>query len=218
MLDGPTDFARELSTFLLSDRTPALLRRVRLDDAPLLLAMLARLSPTTWRLRYHLAPSPGGAGLRREVGRIVGGQRGEHLALVLVGRPQGEFAALAVAELVRDRGNRASADLAMVVRDDYQGRGIGYFLGQRLLHQARAAGITTLHADLLAHNETVLRLFQRLGLEYRATGYYDELAIVADVPPARDRSRATRRKEDHRTAGQPVSRAIARPISPVPGE
>jgi GNAT superfamily N-acetyltransferase len=183
-LDGCVDFAGELSTFFLPDRPPALLRRVRPDDAALLTAMLARLSPTTWRLRYQMTQSPGGAGLPREAQRIVGGHRGDHFALVLITRLHGELAALAAAELVRDRGNRASAALGMVVRDDYQRCGIGSFLGQRLLHHARAAGITTLHADLFAHNEAVLRLFQRLGLEYRSRVRYGEMEIFAEVPLA----------------------------------
>jgi acetyltransferase len=56
------------------------------------------------------------------------------------------------------------ADIAMVVRDDFQQQGVGHALLQQLVRLARHMDITHLHADVQADNAPALRVLKKLGL------------------------------------------------------
>ena len=57
------------------------------------------------------------------------------------------------------------AEVAFVVVDEYQGRGIGRALMRHLTSIARAAGLRTLVAEVLPENTPMLQLFKTSGLE-----------------------------------------------------
>lgn len=156
----------------MSNRTPlppALVRRARPDDLPLLAEMLAHLSDQTRYLRYcHPVPgSPGWAW--GEAARMLLQPPPGALTLIAT-RRGGPFAeAIGVAELVRDPAAAEAAELAVLVRDGQQGRGVGTALARQLVAMARARGISELHADLLPENRASLRLIRRLDLPHSAT-------------------------------------------------
>ena len=56
------------------------------------------------------------------------------------------------------------AEVALVVVDEYQGRGIGRALMSLLTRIARAAGLRTLVAEVLPENTPMLQLFKTSGL------------------------------------------------------
>jgi acetyltransferase len=56
------------------------------------------------------------------------------------------------------------AEVAVVVRDDFQGRGVGRALLQRMPTLARQMGVHTVVASIEADNLPALRLFRRLRL------------------------------------------------------
>jgi GNAT superfamily N-acetyltransferase len=58
----------------------------------------------------------------------------------------------------------AAADIAFVVEEDFQRRGIAGRLLRQLAHIARANGITRFEADVLAENTPMLTVFRRSGL------------------------------------------------------
>jgi GNAT superfamily N-acetyltransferase len=89
-----------------------------------------------------------------------------HHAVVAVvgGRPVG------VARLVRDG---TSAEVAFAVIDEWQGKGVGTVLCDRLAADARAAGITELTGTVRDGNAAALALIRRLR------------SAVAPVPPHR---------------------------------
>ncbi|MGX6404043.1 GNAT family N-acetyltransferase [Dermabacter hominis] len=55
------------------------------------------------------------------------------------------------------------ADLACVVADHLQGKGIGTVLLERITELARSVGIETFTADVLADNDAMFRVLERLG-------------------------------------------------------
>ena len=57
------------------------------------------------------------------------------------------------------------AEIAFVVRDDWQGRGVGTLLMKRMSEIGRARGLAGFTADVLASNKAMLLVFQRSGLE-----------------------------------------------------
>jgi len=71
-------------------------------------------------------------------------------------------------------------DVAVVVADEWQGRGLGRLLMRRLAHIARLRGITRFHATMFGDNRRALSLVR--GLSPRATFHYASGEIEADIP------------------------------------
>ena len=57
----------------------------------------------------------------------------------------------------------ADHDLSVLVEDAWQGRGVGTELVERLVDEARAAGVGDLRVDVLADNRWALRTIARIG-------------------------------------------------------
>ena len=62
--------------------------------------------------------------------------------------------------------NTLSAETSIVVRDEYQSKGIGFELLSYLVTVAKNQGLHTFTADILPDNIAVFRLIEKLGLEY----------------------------------------------------
>ncbi len=77
-------------------------------------------------------------------------------------------------------GPGASHDVAVVVADDWQGRGLGALLIRRLAHIARLRGIASFHATMLGDNWRAQSLV--LGLSRNATMRYEGGYVEADIP------------------------------------
>ncbi len=60
-------------------------------------------------------------------------------------------------------GNQRSAELAFIVEEDYQGRGIASRLLAHLAALARSRGLTHFEADVLSRNSPMLAVFKRCG-------------------------------------------------------
>ena len=60
-----------------------------------------------------------------------------------------------------------SAELAFLIRDEHQGRGIGTVLLAHLLVIAGEQGIRAFEADVPAENRAMLRVFEKSGLRAR---------------------------------------------------
>ncbi len=63
---------------------------------------------------------------------------------------------------ISDPGGRAG-EVALLVRDDYQGRGLGGGLLRHLVRVAASLGLTELRADVLSGNRRVIGLIRRNG-------------------------------------------------------
>ena len=81
--------------------------------------------------------------------------------------PDGAVEGVGVARYVREPGDRAVADFAVVVADGAQGSGIGSVLIQSLAVVAAAQGIGSLTALLLADNPRIRRILDRLDARYQ---------------------------------------------------
>lgn len=68
-------------------------------------------------------------------------------------------APVGIGRLVRDG---ASAEVAFAVADEWQSRGVGRVLADRLAADARAAGITSFHAEIRRGNVRSAALLRRL--------------------------------------------------------
>jgi GNAT superfamily N-acetyltransferase len=74
----------------------------------------------------------------------------------------------------------AAHDVAVVVADDWQGRGVGALLLRRLANIARARGITQFHATMLGDNRPAQSLV--LGLSPKTKIRFEAGHLEADIP------------------------------------
>lgn len=138
-------------------------RQVRADDIGLLTGFHLRLSASTCHQRYLAARSFSLASAREESVRIAAARTRQHIALVASAPLFGMDDLVGVAELARLPGEHGVGELAVVVRDDLQGGGIGSLLVRGIALAAPQLGISTLHIDLLADNAAMRRLAAHVG-------------------------------------------------------
>ncbi|HEY6780234.1 MAG TPA: GNAT family N-acetyltransferase, partial [Thermoleophilaceae bacterium] len=91
-----------------------------------------------------------------------------HVALVAEYPGEPVRRLIAVARYVRLPEDPLAAEAAIVVGDDWQGRGLGSLLAEQLAEHARAHGIRRFVATMASDNEPAHRLLQRLTRELRA--------------------------------------------------
>ncbi|PEG37630.1 GNAT family N-acetyltransferase [Mycolicibacterium agri] len=92
---------------------------------------------------------------------------------------------VADARFVRDGNDPTLAEVAFIVADDYQGRGIGSFLMAALAIAARGDGVRRFTARVLSDNMAMRTIFDRFGAQWER----DDLGVVTttiDVPGLRD--------------------------------
>jgi GNAT superfamily N-acetyltransferase len=70
------------------------------------------------------------------------------------------------------------AEVAFVVIDPYQGRGIGAALMRHLAAVARAAGLQELIAEVLPENKPMLKVFENSGLPMSTDGQYEVVQVA----------------------------------------
>jgi GNAT superfamily N-acetyltransferase len=166
----------------LPDGSEVLVRPVRADDKPLIAAAWERLSDESRYRRFMTAKkrlSP------RELAHLTEVDHVDHEAIAALD-PR-THAGLGVARYIRNPDRPETAEAAVAVIDDWQGRGLGGLLLRRLSRRARVNGIETFTASLLTVNRSMLRLFERLGrVELRgmdgATMEIDVELPVDDMP------------------------------------
>ncbi len=154
----PSEYPKELErTAALKDGTRVRIRPILPEDEARLVALHSRLSRDT---RYHrffgemerLPPDWAHFFANVDYHR--------RLALVAERIPQGEGLLIGVGRY--DFSDKeAEAEVAFVVEDPWQDKGLGTLLLQDLLRAAVARGIQRFRAYVLADNERMLRLLAR---------------------------------------------------------
>jgi GNAT superfamily N-acetyltransferase len=133
------------------------IRPIRPSDGPSLQAGVRMLSERTRWLRFHM---PITQLTDAQVRVLVEVDHHDREALVAeVRRDGGEWRPVGVARYARIGPDRA--DLAVVVTDAWQGRGIGRLLVDQLAAAARAEGMAAFVAQVLSENRRVLELIHR---------------------------------------------------------
>ena len=89
---------------------------------------------------------------------------------------------VAVARFDRDP-DTASAEVAFVVADSWQRRGLGSVLFRALADRARAVGIRRFVAETLSTNHAMLAVFQHGGVPCRASNAGGVVRLVMDLAP-----------------------------------
>ncbi|WP_433472037.1 GNAT family N-acetyltransferase [Spirillospora sp. CA-142024] len=161
----------------LRDGTQVVVRPIERRDADAVRALHERCSLDSRRMRYF---SPKPYPPRRVIERFCDPSRG--LTLVAEG-PDGSLLALAHLVHVLDPG---VAELAFLVEDAWQGRGLGRGLAGLLLALARDRGLVELRATALSENARMRRLLTSFGGRTLRTGDASvvEIRLRLDGRPA----------------------------------
>jgi len=157
---------------LATDGSTVHVRPIRPDDDDALVAFHGRLSPeTVYRRFFGARPLLPAA----EVKRFTHVDYYDRLALVA------EHAGELIAVARYDRVPRTSdAEVAFVVADAHQGRGLGTLLLEHLASAARPRGITRFVADTLVSNSGMLGVFGRAGFIVERS--YDQGVVRLEFP------------------------------------
>jgi acetyl coenzyme A synthetase (ADP forming)-like protein len=187
------------SDVVLVDGGTVHVRSIRPDDGPALVAFHEGLSQDTVYFRFFSAKPRLSAA---EVEHFTHVDHDTRVALVAVlgGRIVG------VARYERTPRER-EAEVAFVVADEHQGRGIGTVLLEHLASAARERGITRFVAETLPGNRRMLEVFRAAGFD--ETARYDDGVVHVElaIEPT-DRARAAMEAREHRAEARSVARLL----------
>lgn len=160
----------------LQDGTMVALRPVEPDDKPLLEAGMARLSPTSRRLRFM---APVDTLTRAQLAYLTEIDHHNHVAWGVMVDDQ----PVAVARMVRLTHDPDAAELAIIVVDEYQRRGIARMLISLMAELARALSIERFVFEALPENDAILRLLAGFGATYgMSEGVIEGSIELAHIP------------------------------------
>lgn len=113
-------------TFTTMRQRPVIVRYGALPDTELLVSMYRQLSARTIRLRYGAPRNHvNDEALYTEMSRAVDAGLTNHTSIVVTTGTSAERSAVALMQLVPQPHEPTTAEVALVVRDDYQREGIG---------------------------------------------------------------------------------------------
>lgn len=147
---------------VLRDGSEVLIRPVHHDDAPLLVDGFARLSAESRSLRFLTSKSTLSPSELRYFTEV---DHHNHEAIGAVGRVDGR--GLGVARYIRSPDDPQAAEVAVVVIDEWQGRGLGTELLSQLVRHAHQEGIRRFTALVAVDNAGVSRLLKSIGADCR---------------------------------------------------
>jgi acyl-CoA synthetase (NDP forming)/GNAT superfamily N-acetyltransferase len=188
---------------LLADGGVVHLRPSGPADADQIRAMHSRMSSRTLYLRYFSAVSELSD---KQVAIFTDVDHVNSVGLVAVLGGQ----LIAAGTYHRNRtGDLDAAEVAFVVEDAHQRRGLGSILLEHLAAAAQERGIRRFTAEVLSENNQMVRVFIDAG--YSVSREYDSgvVDLVFDIGPT-DKSRAVITSREHRAE----ARSIARLLSP----
>lgn len=176
---GRTGARLRRRTVVLRDGVRVTLRPIAADDRQRLLDSFARLSEES-RYRRFLA-SKGGL-FESELDYLVDVDHCDHEAIVAIDPSTDEL--LGVARYVRAADDPEVAEVAITVADDWQGRGLGRALLDRLTYRARREGVRRFSALVQNDNRASLGLLTAFG-DTRQVSDAGQSELLIDLPPKR---------------------------------
>lgn len=157
-----------------------LLRRIEPGDKDGLVAGLGHLSDRSVYQRF-LSPKP--RLTASELKYLTEVDFRDHYALVAV-LAKAPDVIVGVGRWVRDAAAPTDAEIAIVIADDLQGRGVGTALGTALADAARARGIEQFTASMLPENTAAHRLFAKISSQMRVRHAHGVDEMVAPLVAA----------------------------------
>jgi acyl-CoA synthetase (NDP forming)/GNAT superfamily N-acetyltransferase len=169
------------SDVLLRDGSTAHIRPIRSDDAELLVEFYGRVSDQSKYFRFF-SPMPHLS--ERDVARFTRVDHVHRVAFVVMlsGRmiAIGSYEGRAVDEADPDSAPGEEAEVAFLVEDAQQGRGIGQILLEHLAQAGRERGVEWFVAEVLPDNHRMIQTFRDAG--YRLVSGFEDGVITLEFP------------------------------------
>ena len=199
-LENPPGYPRGWEAdVLLTDGGVAHLRPIRPADAGILIAFYERVSPESKYMRFF-APSPRLS--TRDVKRFTEVDYVNRVAFILTLGDE----MIAVGRF--DRAEDDRAEVAFLIEDAHQGRGIAQLLLEHLAQAARERGIIGFVAEVLPENRRMAQVFVDAG--YRVTKGIEDGVLAVEFPilPT-DTSVGVMERREHRAESASVNRLLS---------
>jgi acyl-CoA synthetase (NDP forming)/RimJ/RimL family protein N-acetyltransferase len=185
---------------VLADGAVAHVRPIRPEDADAIVALHSRFSDRTRYLRYF---SPYPRIPQKDLQRFVNVDHHDREALVV------QYGDQLIAVGRYDRIGADDAEVAFVVEDAYQGRGVGSVLLEHLAAAAEAEGINHFTAEVLPENGPMQRVFADAGYQLERSYRDGVMHFSLDLTAAGRAVEVARQREQLAEA-----RSIARVLHP----
>ena len=181
---------------LLRDGRTAHLRPIRPEDTELLVDFYSRVSDES---KYYRFFSPMPTLSDRDLHRFTHVDHRERVAfVVLVG---GQLIAVGRYDIVRP----GEAEVAFLVEDRHQGRGIAQLLLEHLAQAGRERGVEKFVAEVLPDNQKMIRTFRDAG--YRVVSGYEDGVMLLEFPiDPTDTSVGVMSSREHRAEAESIVR------------
>lgn len=167
---------------LLRDGTPAMIWTLSPNDGQGLQENFKGLSRESRYNRFLSTVANLSDGMLRRLVDDVDGL--DHHALVMVVFPEeGPEIAVGIGRIVRYRDDPSAADIAVTVKDDWQGRGIATELLNALVEE-RPEGVERLVTFVAIHNTASFAMLRRLGPMRTQLAGADTVEVRIDLAPA----------------------------------
>ncbi|MGA3095786.1 MAG: bifunctional acetate--CoA ligase family protein/GNAT family N-acetyltransferase [Bryobacteraceae bacterium] len=153
-----------VSSWTLKDGTPVTIRPIRPEDEPAMVKFHETLSERSVYLRYFHLMNLEQRTTHERLTRICFIDYDREMALVAVRRnPEtSESEILGVGRMMKILGGN-EGEVAVLVSDKWQGRGLGKELLARLVTVGGDEKLSKLGADILPDNRDIMRICERLG-------------------------------------------------------
>jgi RimJ/RimL family protein N-acetyltransferase len=153
-----------IETWTAPDGTPITIRPITAADFELEQEFVSGLSSATGYQRLMSARRPSA----EEIRRFTDIDSTREMALIATTPVAGRERQVGVARYVKDESAPGEVEFAIVLSDDWQGRGLGRKLLTSLLAAARADGVRRAVATTLATNEGMLAIARKMGFTLAA--------------------------------------------------
>ncbi|MEU8505841.1 GNAT family N-acetyltransferase [Streptomyces brevispora] len=193
---------------VLRDGGTARIRPITTDDAERLVSFYEQVSPESKYYRFF-APYPRLSA--KDVHRFTHHDYVDRVGLaVTVG---GEFIATVRYDRIDARGRPASApadeaEVAFLVQDAHQGRGVASALLEHIAAVARERGIRRFAAEVLPANNKMIKVFRDAGYTQQRSFEDGSVHLTLDLEPTAE-SLAVQRGREQRAEARSVQRLLA---------
>ncbi len=171
-------------TLKLPDGRRVNVRHICPEDAERLVELFWQLSTDTrWRRFFVPLDNVEPDLVRRTARRMAAIDRRREVALVAVTPAAGHEDIVAVARFACQKDTDKTAEGAIVVRDDYQGMGLGSHLLHLLIRAARMRGLRAMSIFTQGDNSAILTIVRRMSIPYTssfAAGVYEITLHLAE--------------------------------------
>jgi acetyltransferase len=155
--------SKYVTPWKLKDGTEVTLRPIKPEDEPIELDLIRGLSTETSRFRFFqiIKDLPHDA-----LVRFCNIDYDREMAFIAEIRQKERKIEIGVSRLILE-ANKKRGEFAVVIADDYQGKGLGIKLIDMLIEVAREKGVETIYGIVMSENTKMISLCEKLGFTTR---------------------------------------------------